>query len=78
MIEDNKDAEATRQVIIGLVADDIMDTIGDTLRADAKEIVESDPELDESDIEFMAYSLAEEVALEQLNELFGNYKGGLS
>jgi hypothetical protein len=71
LIEEQENDAATRAVIINMVAEDILNTIGDMLRKDAAEIIAEDPELDESDTEGLAYVLAEDLAIDELARLFG-------
>jgi hypothetical protein len=71
LIEEQENDAATRKVIINLVAEDILDTIGDMLRKDAADMIAEDPDLDESDAEGLVYMLAEDMAIDELTRLFG-------
>jgi hypothetical protein len=71
LIEEQENDAATRAVIINMVAEDILDTIGDMLRKDAANMIAEDPDLDESDAEGLVYMLAEDMAIDELTRLFG-------
>jgi hypothetical protein len=62
-----KDLQSKR--IIRLVADDIFDALNDELHADARQIIASDPALSEDDVCGLAYSLAEDMAIEELQAI---------
>jgi hypothetical protein len=66
LIEEQENDAATRAVIINMVAEDILDTIGD-----AANMIAEDPDLDESDAEGLVYMLAEDMAIDELTRLFG-------
>ena len=73
MIE-HRFAEDRRQWIIGLVMADLQARIGPELEADARQSLEEDATAEE--VENSASMIAEGMAVQQLNQLFGKYEGG--